>query len=142
MISAHSGTQKCANEAPVHRGAPQLVWLKSVKVWRRADSSMDAQCKYASSFAPQQSRLLLSLYMLFISATMTSLTCRTNGNNRVHMFALVLADNAPECGAPAVASQSTMLISGVRLEQALSNVKYSPQSVISIHEKMLHFAVS
>lgn len=42
-----------------------------------------------------------------------------NGNNRVHMFALVPTDNAPECGAPAVASQSTMLISRVQLEQAL-----------------------
>lgn len=42
-----------------------------------------------------------------------------NSNNRVHMFALMLADNAPECGAPAVASQSTMLISRVQLQQAL-----------------------
>lgn len=101
-----------ANQAAVHRGAPQLVCLKSAKVRRRDGCTMQ-MCVILS---PLSSLACFCPPLYLRNSDESDLQ---NGNNRVHMFALVLADNAPECGAPAVASQSTMLISEVQLEQVL-----------------------
>lgn len=101
-----------ADQAAVHRGAPQIVCLKSAKVRRRDGCTMQV-CVILS---PLSSLACFCPPLYLRNSDESDLQ---NGNNRVHMFALVLADNAPECGAPAVASQSTVLISGVQLEQAL-----------------------